>query len=218
MTAERLAVKGLIVRRGNFIVGPVDLHLPAGTVGVVVGDNGSGKSTLLLALAGLITVEEGIVTLDGSIVEGAGSRVDPWRRGIAILQQSSGLWPHLSLRQQCRLVAGSDGFDGAGITACADRLALVDLLDRKPTDLSGGEAQRGELLRTLASGARLILADEPFSGQHPAGVEKMEDEFRRATAAGRSVLIASHRDDGDRVLLRLGGPRRQDREFSSPGP
>lgn len=198
-----LVVEGLVIRRGRFSLGPLNLKLAPGVVSVVSGDNGSGKSTLMLGLAGLIEIEKGSISIAGKVVEEAAGRVDPHQRGITFLQQSGGLWPHLSLRQQCRLVAGKAGFDDTEVTACAKRLALAELLDRKPTDLSGGEAQRGELLRTLASPARLILADEPFSAQHPTGVEQMEAEFSRAAKKGRSVLVASHHDAKDRVVLRL---------------
>ncbi len=189
--SEALVVGRLETGRGGFRGGPYDLHLEPGEASQLVGENGCGKSTLLETLAGLVPAFGGTVRLGDTTWEGPGvPTVAPWRRGVGVLLQALGLWPHLTVRGQAELAA-----PGAGerIDDLADRLAITALLDRRPARLSGGEAQRAALLRTLAPDPRVLLLDEPTSAQHDGTEALVRAVIRGELARGRIVVLASHR-------------------------
>ncbi|HLY40655.1 MAG TPA: ATP-binding cassette domain-containing protein [Terracidiphilus sp.] len=134
---------------------------------VVFGPSGAGKSTLLRLLAGLERPDRGEIALDGTVLTGTPQRVHvkPGKRQIGLVAQEPALFPHLTVL--ANVAYGLAAMDRAGRDARVDEmLDLVgakDLVDRRPRNLSGGEAQRVALARALATRPRLLLLDEPFS-------------------------------------------------------
>ena len=134
---------------------------------VVFGPSGSGKSTLLRLLAGLDRPARGRIAHDARTLTdtAAGLHLAPGRRRTALVAQQPALFPHLSVA--ANVAYGLRGIDSATRAARVEEmLALAgasDLAERRPQDLSGGEAQRVALARALAPAPRLLLLDEPFS-------------------------------------------------------
>lgn len=152
-------------RRGGF-------HLQvectfASPLTVIFGPSGAGKSTLLRLLAGLDRPDHGHIHLDGDPLSSESQRifVRPGLRRTGLVAQQPALFPHLSVA--ANVAFGINALDSATRSArVAEMLALVDaehLVSRRPRDLSGGEAQRIALARSLALLPRLLLLDEPFS-------------------------------------------------------
>ena len=126
----------------------------------------------------------------GNKVSESDAEIEPWQRGIVWLGQQRGLWPHMTLREQAQLLSGTAKSEV--LEAMAVDLDLQALIDRHPDQLSGGEAQRGELLRTLCGSAPVLLLDEPFSAQNRQQRERILQVLHKEMARGRTVLIALH--------------------------
>lgn len=153
MTGLQAAIS---VRRGDFRL-DVGLEASAHDVIAVVGPNGAGKSTLLRALAGL-EPWSGRVVIDGDDV----SRHDPETLPVAWVPQRGALFPHLSALDNVAFGVGHRR--GRGLAReWLERLDVGHLADRRPSQLSGGQAQKVALARALARRPRLLLLDEPLS-------------------------------------------------------
>jgi ABC-type sulfate/molybdate transport systems ATPase subunit len=134
---------------------------------VIFGPSGAGKSTLLRLLAGLDRPDRGKIACAGETLTDVERRIyrSPGQRKTTLVAQQPALFPHLN-------VAGNVRYGLAGVNRSEqtrrteEMLHLVDAMDlvlRRPRDLSGGEAQRVALARALAPLPRLLLLDEPFS-------------------------------------------------------
>ncbi|WP_124711353.1 sulfate/molybdate ABC transporter ATP-binding protein [Gordonia insulae] len=138
----------------------------SGGTTAVVGPNGAGKTTLLRVIAGLLRGSGAQIAVDGVVLSGAGAFVPAHRRGVALLSQDARLFPHLSVHANVAFAPAAQRLPRAEVAARVTRwLAAVevsDLADRKPGELSGGQAQRVAIARALAAQPRILLLDEPF--------------------------------------------------------
>ena len=184
------------VKRGSFTLA-VSLAAAPGQVVGLLGPNGAGKSTLLSAVAGLTPVSAGRITLAGQVLDDAqqGTFVEASGRPIGFVFQNYRLFPHLSVAEN---VAFSPRARGRGKRAARsaasywlDRLRLTDLADRKPSQLSGGQAQKVALARALAGQPALLLLDEPLSALDAGTRLDVQTELKRHLAdfAGPCLLV-----------------------------
>ena len=189
---------------GRAAVDAVSLQVEAGALCVLLGESGSGKSTLLRMVNRLVTPDAGRVLLQGREV--ATQDPEALRRGIGYVIQSVGLFPHWSVARNIATVPHLLGWPAPRIAARVD--ALLDLVgldparfrDRRPAQLSGGQAQRIGLARALAADPPVLLMDEPFSALDPGTRRDLQAELRRIHAAtGRTILFVTH--DVEEALL-----------------
>ncbi|WP_438352526.1 ABC transporter ATP-binding protein [Microbacterium sp. CJ88] len=175
----------------------VSLSLRAGSRLAVVGASGSGKSTMLRAIAGLLDVSDGTISVDGSAVAGAGRMTPAHRRGIGYVPQDGALFPHLTVERNIRFGLRRGPGRARRIAETAELVGLEPgLLGRFPHELSGGQQQRVALARALAVRPRMVLLDEPFSALDTG----LRERARQAVvdvleAGGITAVLVTHDQD-----------------------
>jgi iron complex transport system ATP-binding protein len=203
-----LEARGLAAGRGaELAVRGVDLDVAPGERVALVGANGSGKTTLLRVFAGLDAPRAGTIAWQGAPLPSGAARV----RRVGVLTQEE-LASGFRLRELVTLGLGEDGPPGArarrSVDECLARHQLTPLAERACTSLSGGEARRGALARTLVAAPALLLLDEPTNHLDPARHAELcawlTDDARDAAVvlATHDLTVASR---CDRVLLLEGG-------------
>ncbi|GAA2749175.1 ABC transporter ATP-binding protein [Amnibacterium kyonggiense] len=188
----------LRVERDGFVL-DARLVVPAHRVVALMGRNGAGKSTAVAAIAGLLPLDGGRVVVDGEVLEdvASGRVVPPERRPIGVVQQQSALFPHLTVAANVAFGLRTQGRSRSAARAEAHRLltdaGLADLADRRPSAVSGGQAARVALVRTLARSPRLVLLDEPLAAIDAELRPALRDAIRaQLRAFAGSALLVTH--------------------------
>ncbi|MBL8736778.1 MAG: ABC transporter ATP-binding protein [Planctomycetes bacterium] len=184
------------LQRGPFAA-RLDLEVAAGETLALVGPNGAGKSSCVQVLAGLVPLDRGELSLGGQRLEAPadGLWVPPEQRGVGYLPQEPLLFPHRSVLDNVAfgLRARGVGLAVARAEALAwlARVGIADLAQRRPRELSGGQAQRAALARALAPAPRLLLLDEPLAAVDASARLALRQELARhlASFAGPRVLV-----------------------------
>jgi molybdate transport system ATP-binding protein len=193
----------LELRRGGFRLS-ADFSAGPGPL-LVTGPNGSGKTTLLLAVLGAIRPTEGRLVLSGTVFFDSKAHVSlPVEdRNIAYVPQDSGLFPHLSVRDNVgfglsRLLPAERA---ERVEHALSQLGAAHVADRMPTRLSGGERQRVALARALAMQPRAVLLDEPLASlDAPTRVRFRDFLAEHLRHLEVPALVVTHEAEDARVL------------------
>ncbi len=196
---SKLQLRAVVVDRDL----DMEFSVSAGEVLAVLGPNGAGKSTALHVIAGLVRPDEGVVRLGDRVLTdtAAGVNVATHDRRVGLLLQDPLLFPHLSVA--ANVAFGPHSRRGlfrstrAGERASALRwLREVDaegFADRKPRQLSGGQAQRVAIARALAAEPDVLLLDEPLTGLDVAAAAGTRAVLRDVvTRTGGAVVLVTH--------------------------
>ena len=207
----------------------VDMEIDDGELIVFVGPSGCGKSTLLRMVAGLETISEGEIAIDGRRI----NEVSPADRDVAMVFQNYALYPHMSVyknlsfglqlrfggglisRVISRLIQPRRAAENAvrrreiheRVTTTAERLGIVSLLKRKPHQLSGGERQRVALGRAIVRNPAAFLFDEPLSNLDAKLRGQLRTEIKRLHRQLNTTMIYVTHDQveamtlGDRIAV-----------------
>ena len=171
----------------------IDLEARQGEFIALVGPSGCGKSTLLAMIAGLESVSEGEIRIDGRLV----NAVPPRDRDIAMVFQSYALYPTMTARQNITFGMESRGVPKAqqdeAVKRVAALLQIEPLLGRKPGQLSGGQRQRVAMGRALVRDPKLFLFDEPLSNLDAKLRVDMRTEIKKLHAkVGKTTVYVTH--------------------------
>ncbi|MDX6263875.1 MAG: multiple sugar transport system ATP-binding protein [Kribbellaceae bacterium] len=158
-------IEGLatVYPNGVRAVDGLDLTVADGEFFALLGPSGCGKTTLLRTIAGLESATEGKVRIDSADV----TRLEPGKRGVAMVFQDYALFPHMTVSENITYPLKVRRVAATTRSAVAERtggeLSLQGLLERRPGQLSGGQQQRVALARAIASEGKVLLLDEPLS-------------------------------------------------------
>jgi len=177
------------------------LEVMPGEIHALVGENGAGKSTLMRILGGLMKPNAGTLEVNGRDVTGWSTN-DAIAAGIGVVHQHFMLVPTLTVAEN--IVLGDEPvkngmFDYARAVAEVEALSretgLAVSADRKVSELSVGEAQRVEIVKTLFRGAKILVLDEPTAVLSPPEVKELWAVLRRLRDAGGTIVLITHRLD-----------------------
>ena len=185
----------------TLVLDRVSLSMEAREFIAFLGPSGSGKSTLLRIIAGLESLDEGEVHLDGRRIDA----LPPGKRDVAMVFQHYALYPHMTVRDNMAFGLRNAGVDAATIAEriaqAAQVLEIEVHLDKKPGQMSGGQRQRVAIGRAIVKNPRLFLLDEPLSNLDAALRNRTRVELaqlRRRVDAG--VIMVTH-DQAEAMTL-----------------
>ena len=188
----------------------IDLQLQRGTferhvriqddarVVALVGPSGAGKTTVLNAIAGLVCPHAGHIRIDGRCLYDAGQGIDlpTYKRRVGYVFQDARLFPHLDVRCNLRYGRHAHGSAMFNFDDVVALLGIAPLLQRRPRNLSGGEAQRVAIGRALLAQPAILLFDEPLSALDQTRREELIPYLQRVRDEVRlPMLYVSHRPD-----------------------
>ena len=189
-----ISIEGLRVSYGDrAALDGIDLQIPRGSLVAVLGPSGCGKTTLLRALAGLIPVAGGTIRVGDRLISSTTVQLAPEKRGMGWVPQDASLFPHLSVGENIGFGLPRRGPIAERVTELAALVGLADLVDRAPSQLSGGQAQRVSLVRALAARPDLVLLDEPFAALDPLLRISLRTEVAGLLhSQGNTSLLVTH--------------------------
>src|SRR4029450_5058124 len=196
---------------GTVAVDHVDLEIADGELLVLVGPSGSGKTTVLRLTAGLEELSEGEIRIGDRVV----NNLHPMDRDIAMVFQNYALYPHMTVAEnigfglKLRHTPKREILERVEQTA--SKLALTELLKRKPAQLSGGQRQRVAMGRAIVRDPAAFLMDEPLSNLDAKLRVQMRAEIQRLqNDLGTTTMYVTHDQVeamtmGDRVAVMRDG-------------
>ena len=177
----------------------VSISIEAGETVAIMGPSGSGKSTLLHCLSGVLVPDSGVVDFDGGTLSGLADRERSHLRlaRFGFVFQDGQLIPELPARENVALPLMLTGTPrGKALRAADDvlgRIGLAELRDRRPGEMSGGQAQRVAIARALVGCPAVVFADEPSGALDQAtGHEVMQLLTTTVSMAGAALVLVTH--------------------------
>ncbi|MFB6468519.1 ABC transporter ATP-binding protein [Cytobacillus sp. Hz8] len=184
--------------RTKTIINDFSLHVEGGQLVVFVGPSGCGKTTLLKMINKLIEPTSGKIYVNGKDISTINSI--ELRRNIGYVIQNTGLFPHMSIKENLELIPKLKGEkDSAQITQKTMELMQMvgmnpeEFLHRYPNELSGGQQQRIGVARAFSTNSDIILMDEPFSALDPVTRGSLQEElFQMQKEYNKTIIFVTH--------------------------
>jgi polar amino acid transport system ATP-binding protein len=193
-----LRVENLCKRFGDReILRGISFNVKKGETVVFIGPSGTGKSTLLRCINQLTESDAGHVYLDDEEITGCGRRISKYRQRIGMVFQSFNLFDHLTAVQnvEIALLKVKKMKTAEARKKAMDelrRVGMLDFSDHYPSELSGGQAQRVSIARSLAMDPEVMLFDEPTSALDPELTREVLEVMKDLARSGMTMLVVSH--------------------------
>lgn len=200
---KRLKVEGISVgyEKNDNVLKNVSFHVDEGDFFVLLGSSGCGKTTLLNVIAGLLDTKEGNIYIDGILA----NKIEPRKRNIAMVFQSYALYPTLTVYENIAFPLQNAHVPKKQIrekvNIIAKTLEIDNLLNRKPTKLSGGQMQRVAIARAMVREPKLYLMDEPLSNLDASLRDQMRQELKKLHRQLNATIIYVTHDQIEALSL-----------------
>ena len=177
----------------NIVLEDINLDIDEGNFVSIIGKSGSGKTTLLKIISGLKKQTKGTVILDDKILSNDGIFVEPEDRKLGLVVQEKVLFPHLNVQDNVQFGIASDDKKNEKCIEMLKKFHISDLIDKYPHEISGGEAQRVALARTLVTKPSVLLLDEPFNGLDQGLKDEIYPDIKRILKENKmTTIMVSH--------------------------
>ncbi len=196
---------GMTYPCGNVVLKNINLTINESEITVFIGPSGSGKTTLLKMINRLEDNTTGEVKINGKNVKEYNIHKMRWDIGYALQQVA--LFPHMNVEENIAIVPELKKWKKEKINARIDELLNMVGLEpekyrkRKPSELSGGEAQRVGIARALAADPKIILMDEPFSALDPITRASLQEDVKKLQKQIHKTIVFVTHDIEEAFLL-----------------
>jgi polar amino acid transport system ATP-binding protein len=178
---------------------------------VIIGPSGSGKSTLLRCLNRLEVIDQGKITIDGIVLNDAGTNINKVREEIGMVFQQFNLFPHKTVLQNItlaqRVVRKRSREEAERIAReLLEKVGIPEKASAYPAQLSGGQQQRVAIARALAMQPKIMLFDEPTSALDPEMIGEVLEVMKNLAREGMTMIVVTHemgfaREVADRIIF-----------------
>lgn len=199
-TFSGVSARSLVVTRGGHrVLRGLDLDASPGSVLGLIGPNGAGKTTLLAALAGILTIDSGSITVAGVPLDNLSARRHS--RMVSLMPQDTSITFDTTVRSlvevgrhphRRRFTALDPARDRLLVDDALDRTGLTSLAEHSVLTLSGGQRQLAHVARTIAQDTPVVLMDEPVSALDLAHQIRIFDVIHEISRSGRTVVLVLH--------------------------
>jgi len=193
------------------VLNNVSFSVDNGEIVAIIGPSGCGKSTLLKCINGLEKIDNGHITVEGLDITNQKTNKNELRQNVGIVFQQYNLFPHMTVKQNIMLapikVKKMKKNDAETLAMMLlEKVGLLNKMDAYPHELSGGQAQRVAIARTLAMQPKAILFDEPTSALDPYMKKEVLDVIKNLKDNNIIIIIVTHeikfaKEIADRVVF-----------------
>lgn len=191
--------------KSKHVIKDLSVTMEDGQLIVIIGESGCGKTTLLKMINRLEKPSSGAIMIDGQNIQGIDEVA--LRRNIGYVIQQTGLFPHMTIRENIELIPKLQKMDGTQLAENTRKLMQMigldcaEFLDRYPNELSGGQQQRIGVARAFATDPDIILMDEPFSALDPMTRSDLQDELAQLQSKLKKTIVFVTHDMDEAVKI-----------------
>lgn len=184
----------------DLILNDLNINFWEGNIYCLKGISGSGKTTLLNIISGIDKEYSGTYLLDGKDVKKFSKKEDNYfRQSVGYMMQKSFLYKKLTIKENLLLVKDN----AEQIEKLAKEFGALNILDKRPSEVSGGELQRVALIRALLGNNRLIILDEPTSNLDYNNSIEFAKFLKSINIEDKIIIIATHKDIFDKIANKI---------------